>query len=92
MRISYHAAQRFLERVINPKTFSKEDVYHAQAYLQRLLKDVVINSYKKKFVIPEFQHFLGVYQENVLVTIIPKDRKEEYRLSPVKRYGDIREY
>ncbi len=65
MRISYHAAQRFLERVINPKTFSKEDVYHAQAYLQRLLKDVVINSYKKKFVIPEFQHFLGVYQENV---------------------------
>ena len=76
MKVSYHAAQRFLERVLKQLEFSKIDVYCAQEYLQSLLKDVVISSYAKQFALPGFQRFLGIYQENVLVTIISKDKKQ----------------
>lgn len=48
MKVSYHAAQRFLERVVKQLEFSKIDVYCAQEYLQSLLKDVVISSYAKQ--------------------------------------------
>lgn len=92
MKVSYHAAQRFLERVVKQLEFSKIDVYCAQEYLQSLLKDVVISSYAKQFALPGFQRFLGIYQENVLVTIISKDKKEHYPKKITQKYPSIGEY
>lgn len=89
MKVSYHAAQRFLERVVNQFEFSKIDVYTAQDYLEVLLKDVVISSYKRQFALPNFQRFVGIYQEDVLVTIIPKDKKQLHPSNKLKKYTYI---
>lgn len=89
MKVSYHAAQRFLERVVNQLEFSKTDIHNAQDYLEVLLKNVVISSYKRQFALPSFQHFLGIYQEDVLVTIIPKDKKQLHPSNKFKKYTYI---
>jgi len=89
MKVSYHAAQRFLERVVNQLEFSKMDIYNAQDYLEGMLKDVVISSYKRQFALPNFQRFVGVYQEDVLVTIIPKDKKRLRPSNKFKKYTYI---
>ncbi len=89
MKVSYHAAQRFLERVVNQLEFSKMDIYNAQDYLEGMLKDVVISSYKRQFALPNFQRFVGVYQEDVLVTIIPKDKKRLHPCNKFKKYTYI---
>jgi hypothetical protein len=45
IKISYHAAQRFLESVIKKTEFTKYEVHRTVEYLQRVFKDVVINAY-----------------------------------------------
>jgi len=89
MKVSYHAAQRFLERVVNQLEFSKMDIHNTQDYLEGMLKDVVISSYKRQFALPNFQRFVGVYQEDVLVTIIPKDKKRLRPSNKFKKYTYI---
>lgn len=86
MKVSYHAAKRFLERVINQLEFSTMDIHNTQDYLEVLLKDVVITSYKRQFALPNFQRFVGIYQEDVLVTIIPKDKKQLRPSNKLKKY------
>jgi hypothetical protein len=90
MQVTYHAAERFIERVLDKKSFSKKELLDAKAYLELLTKDVVISSYKTRFVLPGFKKFLCIYQENALITIIPKDTKI---LKPSnKRYEYTREH
>ena len=89
MKVSYHAAKRFLERVINQLEFSTMDIHNTQDYLEVLLKDVVITSYKRQFALPNFQRFVGIYQEDVLVTIIPKDKKQLHPSNKFKKYTYI---
>lgn len=73
MKISYHAAQRFLERVMTKTKYSHQDVEFAMRYLEKLLEDVVVCSPVKHFVLPGFEEYKAVYRENVVVTIISKD-------------------
>ena len=77
MKVTYHAAQRFLERVIKRTDFSKYEVHRTVEYLEYLLKDIVVTSYAKPFALPGYQKlFYVVHQENCAITIIPKDKKE----------------
>ncbi len=72
MKVSAHAAQRFLERVMGKSTYTCIDVDFAIRYLEKILSTVVPNSNNKHFVIPGFENFKVVHRENTAITIIPK--------------------
>lgn len=72
MKITYHAAQRFLERVMSRVKYTHQDVEFAMRYLEKLLKDVVIGNRVKHFVLPGFEDYKAIYIENSVVTIVHK--------------------
>ncbi|MDF1884133.1 hypothetical protein JHD49_09295 [Sulfurimonas sp. SAG-AH-194-C21] len=74
MKVSVHAGERFLERVVNKSTYTCIDVDFAMRYLHHLFLDVVPGSSNKQFVLPGFENFRAVYRENTIITIIPKGR------------------
>ena len=74
MKISIHAAQRFLERVISKVDYNCFDINFAIAYLEKLLQDVVVTKKMTHFVLPGFEQYQAVYRENTIVTIVPKGR------------------
>jgi hypothetical protein len=77
MKVTYHAAQRFLERVIKKTEFTKDEVHKTVKYLEKALKDVMVYSYKDFLPLPGFENeFCIVAQEHNAITIIPKDKKE----------------
>jgi len=47
MNITYHAGQRFLERVVNKVDFTKYEVHRTVEYLERVFKDVLPTSYNR---------------------------------------------
>lgn len=75
MKVTLHASERFLQRVMNKTSFSFQDILTTKEYLENLVGNIVIGSYRKNVVIPKHHHFFGVYQENTLITIIPKNKK-----------------
>ena len=72
MKVSVHAGQRFLERVMEKSTYTVIDVDFAIRYLEKILSTVEPNSNNKHFVIPGFENFKVVHRENIAITIIPK--------------------
>jgi hypothetical protein len=72
MKITYHAAQRFLQRVMNKVDYEKSDVFFAKEFLKKLLCDVIPTGKTKYFVLPGFENFRVVYKEGSIITIIPK--------------------
>lgn len=72
MKVTVHAAQRFLERVMSKTNYTYQDVGVALEFLEKILKDVVITSKVKYFVLPGFKNFRVVYCDNKALTIIPK--------------------
>ena len=75
MNITYHAGQRFLERVINKVDFTKYEVHRTVEYLQRVFQDVLPTSYSRYLPLPGFENkFYAIYKENSIVTIIPKNQ------------------
>ena len=74
MKITVHAAQRFLERVMSKESYTSFDVKFAIKYLEKLLADVVPVSTNSYFVLPGFEKYKVIYREGSVVTIIPKER------------------
>ncbi|WP_457749962.1 hypothetical protein [Sulfurimonas sp.] len=74
MKVSAHAAQRFLERVMNKSTYTCLDVDFSIRYLEKLLQDIIPTSYAKTFVIPGFENYRVIYRNNTVVTIIQKGK------------------
>ena len=72
MKVSVHAGQRFLERVMAKATYTCFDVNFAIEYLEKVLRDVVPTSRSTQFVLPGFENFKVIYRENSVITIIPK--------------------
>jgi len=75
MKITIHAAQRFLERVMSKETYTCLDVDFAMRFLEKILKDVVPTGSATSFVLPSFEHFRVIYKEGSVITIIPKEAK-----------------
>lgn len=84
MKVTLHAAERFLQRVMNKAKFNFQDVLTAQQELMRTMNNVVVTSYRRNIVIPGHENYVGVYQENTLITIFPKDRKYMARTKKTK--------
>ena len=75
MKVSNHAGQRFLERVVSITDYTCFDVNTAIAYLERVLKDVIPSSRIAQFALPGFENYKVIYVDNTAVTIIPKGGK-----------------
>lgn len=74
MNITYHAGQRFLERVVKKVEFSNTEIHKTTEYLQRVFKDVVPSSTIRYIPLPGFEkNFYAVFKQNTIVTIIPKE-------------------
>lgn len=75
MKVTVHAAQRFLERVMNKERYSYKDVSFAMKYLSKLLTDVVPTGYATSFALPSFENYRVIYKDGSVITIIPKGEK-----------------
>ena len=75
MRITIHAAQRFLERVMSKETYSYLDVDFAMRFLTKLLSDVVPTGSATSFALPSFEDYKVIYKEGSVITIIPKGER-----------------
>jgi len=73
MKVSYHAGQRFLQRVIKKVDYTKYEVHRTVEYLEKVFADISLNSYSKPFALPGFENqFKVINRDNVVLTIIPK--------------------
>jgi O-methyltransferase involved in polyketide biosynthesis len=74
MYITYHAAERFLQRVFEMTGYSSRHIKNAKKLLRKELAD--ITTHRSRFILPSFPKFIGITVNNKLVTIIPKDDKK----------------
>ncbi len=70
MNVTYHASERFLQRVFNLTNYTKGQVFNAMKLIECDIKNVQHRS--KNFILPSFPAFNCIVKENALVTIIPK--------------------
>ena len=75
MKVSKHAAERFLERVMERANYSYRDIDYSIRYLEKLLSSVVPNSRSMRFVLPGFENFKVIYREGCVITIISKGER-----------------
>ena len=73
IKVTHHAAVRFLQRVMNKSQYTKKDIYMAYRFLEAELQDIVTKGYKDYFRLPSFNNYRAVVVENSLVTILPKE-------------------
>ena len=71
MKITYHAGERFLERVFGFTSYSRKQISNARRLLERDLYNLQLRN-KSRVVLPSFPKFYGVFRENTLITVIPK--------------------
>jgi len=70
MHITYHAAERFLQRVFHFSTYTKSEIFKAIKLISKDIADVDHRS--KNFILPSFPEYNCIVKENAIVTIIPK--------------------
>ncbi len=70
MYITYHASERFLQRVFHLTNYTKQQVLNAMKLIERDIKNV--HNRGKNFILPSFPAYNCIVKENALVTIIPK--------------------
>ncbi len=73
MKVSHHAAIRFLERIMNLKEYTSEQVKRAIAFLEKDTDNIEFFN-KQRVILPSFPHFEVIQRENMIITIIPKSR------------------
>lgn len=70
IKVTYHAGERFLQRVFQMTRYTKRQVIQAIKLIEKDIKDV--QNRGKSFVLPSFPKFSCIVKDNALVTIIPK--------------------
>lgn len=74
MKVTYHATQRFLERVCNKARYTKEEFHETKKQLEELFENMIPGSYARPFSLPGYKGFKVIHQENTVITIIEKMR------------------
>ncbi len=75
MKVTYHATQRFLERVLHKVKYSKKEFYETKQLLEKVFEHVVPGSYARSFVLPGYKGYKVVHQDNTVITILEKNNK-----------------
>ncbi len=70
LKVSYHAGERFLQRVFEFSNYTKKEVINAIKLISKDTQNIQHRS--KNFILPSFPNFQAIISENTLVTIIPK--------------------
>ena len=73
MVITYHAAKRFVERVLKKQRYTHCDVDRAKELLQKLFSSVV--THKRYIPLPTVKGYIAVVKENIVVTILEKNSR-----------------
>jgi hypothetical protein len=73
MKVSFHAAERFLQRVFKMKSYSRRDIHRARKLLEMEVHDIVVTGIKRFITFPSFDGAVGIYYDNTIVTIWPKE-------------------
>ena len=71
MEITLHAAKRFVQRVLKKEHYNFTDIKRAKKLLQKLFTNLV--THRHYVPMPNCKGYVGVIQNNVLVTILQKD-------------------
>jgi hypothetical protein len=71
MKVTYHAAERFIQRILGKLEYTKKEVLNAKEYLTNLFKNVV--THRQMVVVPGFSNYVAVVKENNVVTILEKN-------------------
>lgn len=70
MRVSYHAGERFLQRVLKLKNYTKMQILDAMKWIE---KDISNIDYRyANFALPSFPSHRCIVVNHTLVTIVPK--------------------
>lgn len=72
MKVTRHAAERFLQRVLNKKSYTRLEMYRAYKFLEAETKDIVVHGYKVFFPLPSFNRYSVLVIDNEIVTVMPK--------------------
>jgi len=70
MKVTYHAGERFLQRVLGVYEYTKKDVINAINLIAQDIKNIV--THRQRFILPTFPNFNAIVKNNAVVTIIPK--------------------
>ncbi|MEA3491484.1 MAG: hypothetical protein U9R27_06255 [Campylobacterota bacterium] len=70
MRVSYHAGERFLQRVFKFRDYTKKQVLNAMKLIERDISHIEYRH--SNFVLPSFPNYRCIVADNTLVTIVPK--------------------
>jgi len=76
MKVTYHAAKRFLERVKHQVKYTHKEMLEAKLYLEEMFTSVIPGSYARPFPLPEYKGFKVVHRDNTVITIVPKKRRK----------------
>jgi len=71
MKASTHAGVRFLERIMNLKQYTAEQIQNAIGFIERDTSNVEYHN-KRRIIIPSFPQFVAIQRDNMIITIIPK--------------------
>lgn len=72
MKVTLHAAERFLQRIFEKETYSREELFRAKALLEKEVSQIVVIGKKRMFSLPSFPQARAVFTDNAVVTILPK--------------------
>jgi hypothetical protein len=89
MKITHHAAQRFLERVLDREDYTPFDIHYAQRYLSYQLARVSPANYARPFGLPGHKGYKVIHMGDIVVSIVPRDWVEANK--PLKRYNRKRD-
>jgi len=70
MKVTYHAGERFLQRVLNFTNYTTQQVINAIKLIEKDIKTIEYRN--SNFVLPSFPEYRCIIANNTLVTIIPK--------------------
>jgi len=80
MKVTFHAGERFLQRVLKMTRYSKQHILNAMELIKKDIKDLEVNG--ARFVLPTFPQYIAVVRDNHIVTIINKKHaKFKYKRS-----------
>ncbi len=74
MKVTTHATQRFLERVLHKVRYSHDEFLAARQELEEIFRSVIPGSYGRPFALPRYKGYRVIHRDNTILTIIEKNR------------------
>ena len=72
MKVTHHAAKRFLERVIGMQYYGKKEIRRAYRFLEKETDSILVHNRRRHIALPSFKAYRAVIVDNTLVTIVPR--------------------